>query len=1011
MATPAASPPSSLAPLLQFPPFHPVPFPEDKFLSIKSRSAETYATVRADVLQRSAELRAQLLRRRQHRAGPQAAPSSGAPATAGDEGDGELLPSAPPLPLTPHQAEELLLLTKKVEGLVHHQGFLLTDELVWRMFHLCIQCGAPRLALKAWLHGHVLAEKRGPPYPLFALTDLAALLRCAVLPRLPESGSTLTCSSAVLTAATHMRATEAFSGRSGSARASVGLEDGLDAAQRYLELQRRGSSAPELEDGEQEVGDAEDDAGGPGGAAQQYRAHLLGEYVWPVWRAMEGMQLTLAELRRRDAAAEDDSVHDELDASESNGATRTGGGEGTSSGNAGPPVWLPSVTEQTRVARAALMSVTPLYSFHAPPSTSPAAHAADAASGAARAAALRAQALLCNHPPHFTSEAAAILAPLQALLNAWLTVAQCAAEAKDTTLLLAVHRAVCLGFLSPAATDGAAEQSAAALVRINEGAWCNYAAPDSDEAAAEGTHRHAAEQQARAVVREFVNSSLSVLQFGLLGAEQDALLWLLHDTAALVAGAAATLRRELLRCSNAFAAGSAEARTPSRMCAVAAAHPNAMGGEAENERRLGLLQTVLPAALRSCLGAAALHAHADPEHVSAVAATQAFLRSAVTEAPASNGAANAFAEAALYIGLATGDEALLTCGAAADAGAVVPDSDAPRESPAAALLLNSRALQACRRAVPRLQAGGPDEGEAGTPPAEDVWAEWSAAVAGIAAAVAAPSSESAAAHLDGCLQALVLHATRLQLERVTAYVRLAEQPAAAPSAAAAEDGTEAEGLVEGADEVEINAYARAEAEQTRQTAVEEAWAALQHTTVATVQGALARAEELLKEFAFTSTEPMHCLSPASLGTLAVLARLGTYIEEAAKEAEAEADPADAAAEVSAAVDRVMARVVRDTCTLLCSAAAGPDKTAATASVVGNWVQWVLVTLMARRAWADVLAVLRALDGGEAGDAAQSLLCSTTVDPAVFAALYARAMEDGAASVCAFLRPRREQLFF
>ncbi|KAI5691473.1 hypothetical protein MNV84_08191 [Leishmania braziliensis] len=989
-----------VAPLLQFPQFHPIVFPQDKFLSIKSRSLETYTKARSDVLQRCADLCTQL-QRRQEQAGRRGREMTTAARTVGEATASsaaiDLSPELPAHPLTPHQAEELLLLTKKVEDLVHYQGFFLTDELVWRMLHLCIQCGAPQLAVYGWLQKHVLEEKRGPPFPLFILEDLTATLRASVLPRLPESGASLTCSSTLIVT----------SAGSLDENPSIAFEDGLAAAQRCLRHHLLHSSWPASNAAETEFFRV----------AQAYTDHLLAEHVWPVWQALEAMNLTFANLRTK--KIKDEEEQEVVDGEQESEEEQDVSSPRLDRGEYGRyAIWLPDAEAQTLAVRTALMSVTPLYSFHAPPSLAPPFSAAESrkdSSKSAKAANILTHALLCSEPPFFPSEEAAIVAPLRALLDTWLVLAQCAAEAKDVPLLKTLLRTVCLGFLTHSATSAGEEHGAAEPkggmqlppVCLNEDAWCQYAVSDVEQR--EGVvHHGAADMQARAMVREFVNGSFSVLQYGLLCAEYEAALWHLHDTCALILGVAASLRslqgppkkqsRHLLTTDDAKL---------HRMSAVALVQP------APSEEADGLLCVALPCALVSSY-ARGQQAIGDDEHASATAAMHSFLCDVLAH-PAEETTAHPYAEAGLYVGLATGDEALLAQAA--------PTDTAMGNSEATLLLLHARALHSYRRAATRLATA--HEGHEGEEaPEEDAWDAWTATLRDEVSQATSGSGDTDTSRVqlvESCLTVLALGVARRQAERAAVYVQCVQQHT---STSAAENGDDTPNESH-------NAYDNVEAEKQRREAIEVSWSQLYDGTTACVQETLRRVEQLFGALSSPDAETF-CLSPSSLSTLAVLTRLGVYAEEEAQASVAAAsttgenvakpsDVSPSSLSLSASLDRVLARVVRDACMQLRGASAVSPTgaaSAATTSVVGNWVQWVLLTLMARRAWVDVLAVLRALDGkGSAGRGTDAdgtlstLLCSTTVDPSVFAALYARAMEDGAASVCAFLRPRRERLFF
>ena len=1007
-ATPTASLAGSSAaraPLLQFPAFHPAPFQHDKFLSIKTRSLETYTKVRGDVLRRCAELRSQL-QRSQERAkragdGATASPSSVMSAASLE------LPTAP---LTPHQAEELLLLSKKVESLADFQGMVLSDELVWRMFHLCVQCGAPQQALNSWLLKHILAEKRGPPYPLFIVQDLTTLLRASVLSRLADSGAGLSCISSSLLAGGE--------GDHGDGR--VALEDGLVAAQRYLRLcsvRGEGEATAEVDEDSSQT-------------AQLYDAHLLQDYVWPVWRSLEAMQLTLDTLKsKQDTAFGDDGDEDHSGKDEHGGAPERddhkAGGVARDLKRTAASRWLPDTAAQTAAVRATLMSVTPLYSFHERASSASAVASASPSAGGK--AGKKSEALTAHGPPSFSSEVEAIAAPLRALLDVWMTVAQCASEAKDTRLLREVQRTVCVGVFKTASSVGSAGSSEAETqtYTLNEAAWCQYtsspSAPSSDLS-------RAAESTARAVFHSFVSGVLSVVQYGLLCAEQERGLWQLHDTSALLLGGAAMLR-SLRSDQN----GSSKSNSlPRRLQALAVADQR----NAEDAQH-DLLCNVLPRALRTTArverNSADDAAMMEAVHIF-LSQTLAVLTStgATTTRPKVPGADTTlrYADAGLYVGLAMGDEALLQRAAIA---ASMPEGDTEM------VRLTAHALNNYRRTVAFLAQDA--EGEAVPTPSsaaagesDDVWPRMQALLAqsrGASNAVVSPQL------LEGSLQVVLLDTARRQAACAAAYVHALDSPSsqgtgAASATAAAQDGEESHAGVGEAHEDDAFSLS-ADVDESRRTAAEQAWSDVEERSVQNIVEGVERVALLLNgsaDLASSTEREAPCLSPSALSSIAVLARVGTYVEREA------GSSATAASSFTASLDTIISRLAADSCTLLqqalsstCSPASlTPDVGAAdvTTAVAGTWAQWVLLALMARRDWTRVLAVLKALDGHASeqrraskhnaagagvGAATPSLLCSATVDPAVFAAIFACAQEDGAASVCAFLRPRRESLFF
>ncbi|KPI84153.1 hypothetical protein ABL78_6799 [Leptomonas seymouri] len=1003
------------APLLQFPAFHPIPFRHDKFLSIKARSLEMYTKLRGDVLQRCAELRTQLQRNqeRAERSGGERAGQSAttiavdrepavlsSPAFAGSVASSSL-------PLTPHQAEELLLLSKKVESLTDYQGMVLPDELVWRMFHLCIQCGAPQQAIDNWLRKHILAEQRGPPYPLFIVEDLATLLRAFVLPRLPESGASLSCSSSRL-----------LSGEAGERGGLVGLESGLVAAQRYLQvLSMQDDTDAAVVDGDHSQ------------SGELYATHLAHNYVWPVWRSLEAMKLTLDALKDKedvDGDGEDMASENERGGREMEGHAAHGEERGGchNSREEASSCWCPGTMEQTKAVRAALMSVTPLYSFHQKPLSSSASPSAPTRAGGKGGAAVNAKpmssrihTLLALEPPSFASQVDAVVAPLRALLDVWLAVAQCASEVKDIQLLHEVQRTICVGFLCCSASGAPhADDAGRGTVlepSLNEAAWCRYPFNSSADSASRPTDeevacRNAAEAQAREIVQNFVGDALSVVQYGLLCAEQEQALWQLHDTGALVIGGASMLRRWLKPdLSRNSAADAANMDNDARRLRALYVIQNQTEDAEHN-----LLCHTLPRALRGMVHKKS----ANSTDAAMLKSVHAFLSQTLAPASAANieeavphtvnSTALSFADAGVYVGLAMGDEALLQQAAEA---ASMP------ESGTAVVRLVFHSLLRYRRAVLLLVNtdgdGKVDDEEAGLAMHDksgDVWErvqslkEWKSAK---------DDATSAAQILDGCLQAILLDAARVQVECATAYVRAVHTNCGAPDAITSDTEADLEGSGE------RRTFHSIDTEEARLEAAKQALTHMHKRSTQSIAETLANAATLLSRNGC-------CLSPSALSSLALLCRLGIYLEQANSSTEDTSSSAPFSS-IGSSLDIVASRLTTDTCSVLQHTLSSPpssstaDVTGPTTAVAGTWVQWVLVTLMSRRDWTGVLAVLKALDGlveGRSemetnGNASLSLLCSATVDPAVFAALYARAQEDGAAGVCAFLRPRRETLFF
>lgn len=1019
-STPASSP------LLQFPAFHPVPFQQDKFLSIKTRSLETYTKLRGDVLQRSAELSNQLQRHYERKgmrngdAGMGAGTSSSSrrqeqsaaldceAASASSSLSASSL-ELPSLPLAPHQAEELLLLSKKVESLSDFQGLVLSDELVWRMFHLCVQCGAPQQAVGTWLQKHIIAEHRGPPYPLLIIEDLATLLRASVLPRLPESGAGLSCCSI-------------FVSRTGKDAASLAaLEDGLMAAQRYLQLHSLRDFA--------EDSALEDTASC---ATQQYTNHLIHDFVRPVWRSLAEMQLTFDALKQS-AVNENAGEGGEPEGEDGDTAGDTANDFQLHHRRSAQDFrWPPDAAEQTKAAHTTLMSVSPLYSFHLKPpgAATPATLRSPTAWGgkakeqpsAKTSAASRAQLLLSHSPPHFSSEVDAVVAPLRALLDLWLVVAQCASEAKDVALLHDVQRTICTAFFTR--VDAVTEQPSP-IDTINEAAWCHYPSPPPplsctfSSAAEMEACRTAAEVQAKKMVRGFVGAALSVVQYGLLCAEQEAAVWQLHDTCALIFGGSSILHELRGTKSSSSPLGgrvSAEA-SERRLCALTIVTQH----QAAEAQAGNLVRNVLP----RFLCATARQAVVGASGALMMESVRAFLSHTLASSTAggaegedcTDATFTYFADAGLYVGLTTCDDGLLQY--AAEAASM-------SEAEATLTRLTAHALQAYRDALSSLAHLNAEDAEATTESlVSNEIEDASERLEQLMGLSGSADASTASQVLDGCLQILLLDMARRQAESAAAFVQAVHhsRQRASPQARAEEEEEGGEGQ-NAEDSAAQDAHQQAEAEEMQQAAAEQAWAELREKSTQSIAVAFEHIAVLLARGTASREKDAVCLSPSALSSLAVLTRVGSYLE---REGRTTADTTSSlSSSVAAFLDSVVPRLTADACALLQrslsppvpSASAGAAALAGpTTAVAGTWVQWVLVALMNRHDWAGVLRVLKALDGhstevsGAAALTPSSLLSGATLDPSVFAAIYARAQEDGAAGVCAFLRSRREALFF
>lgn len=377
------------------PPFRPQPFVQDKFLSIKSRTPEQWEEMRRDILSRSDALALKIRQQRESGTVPI---------------------------LTVPLAEEAQNINRKVQRLTAMQGFVLSDEMVYKAFHDAVQFGAYDIAVQ-WLQDSILAQRRGPPYPIFVLEDLTQMLQQWALPLLPNS----TESTGYRTLAT---------GREQHVRVALALRSPVMAmdSDKFPSSHRAILCSTER--------------------ATQYH---LERTVMPLWSAADRMGLFFSELL----------------------ASTDSGGDGD------PLSCLPDAAVQGAAVRGLLGAFSVQHSF-----LNDAPRADDATT-------------VCTHPT---------LQPMQAITSFYRAMAQCAAEAQEPHLLLALHTAFCAGFLMATTTDSGI------VVSLNETAWLGYCV-ESDVLLKEG----------RQILEEFAMDFISLVYYGLHEYAANDQLWHLHD--------------------------------------------------------------------------------------------------------------------------------------------------------------------------------------------------------------------------------------------------------------------------------------------------------------------------------------------------------------------------------------------------------------------------------------------------------------------------------------------------
>ncbi|EAN79991.1 hypothetical protein, conserved [Trypanosoma brucei brucei TREU927] len=162
------------------PSFKPVPFKREKFLSIKTRTAETFFGTRDRLFRRSTAIVEQMSDMRRKENLSSSVSGSGGNVLNGCEG---IYIGAP---LTPQMTDEINAWNRNLQGLEGMQGFVLTDELVYEAVSRNIRMGAFPHALN-WLEK--AAREKRLPVPTLVLKDLRMFFDF-VLSVLPASNAT-----------------------------------------------------------------------------------------------------------------------------------------------------------------------------------------------------------------------------------------------------------------------------------------------------------------------------------------------------------------------------------------------------------------------------------------------------------------------------------------------------------------------------------------------------------------------------------------------------------------------------------------------------------------------------------------------------------------------------------------------------------------------------------------------------------------------------------------------------
>nr|CCC95612.1 unnamed protein product [Trypanosoma congolense IL3000] len=189
----------SLSAPRSMPTFKPVPFKREKFLSIKTRTADAFFGTRRRMLERSAAITEQLSAKKSNQN-----PLSAVPARSSNENSrnsvedsgtpsrSEVLMFGPPL--TSQQADEINAWNRNLLGLEGMQGFVLMDELVYEAVLRNIRIGAYPHALN-WLEK--AASEGRVPIPTTVMQGLCVFIN-SVLSVLPASNASFAVANGVL---------------------------------------------------------------------------------------------------------------------------------------------------------------------------------------------------------------------------------------------------------------------------------------------------------------------------------------------------------------------------------------------------------------------------------------------------------------------------------------------------------------------------------------------------------------------------------------------------------------------------------------------------------------------------------------------------------------------------------------------------------------------------------------------------------------------------------------------
>ncbi|KAH9598091.1 hypothetical protein LSM04_003151 [Trypanosoma melophagium] len=171
------------------PQFKPVPFKQEKFLSMKSRTAGTYFNARQRILKRSTAVLEQ-----QQQQQTECTPNDGLASSKNNSNNNNSnnisLNKERVLvgrPITSHMAEEIDVWNRNLKNIEALQGFVLTDELIYDAISKNIHLGAFPYVLD-WLRK--AAEEERVPIPLFIISDLRAFIDF-IQSMLPASNASL----------------------------------------------------------------------------------------------------------------------------------------------------------------------------------------------------------------------------------------------------------------------------------------------------------------------------------------------------------------------------------------------------------------------------------------------------------------------------------------------------------------------------------------------------------------------------------------------------------------------------------------------------------------------------------------------------------------------------------------------------------------------------------------------------------------------------------------------------